>query len=74
MPDNMLILLIVLVAIFLLIILFFGFVYFWERFSSDLDYINHEISRSSGSRKKYWKRERRKLFLSLIPVINRFVK
>lgn len=38
-----------------------------EGFKRHLKYINMEISRTSGSERKYWQKQKRRLFLSLIP-------
>lgn len=35
-------------------------------FSRELDYINREIGRTNGGEQKYWKREKRRLWLSLL--------
>lgn len=38
-----------------------------NKFSCELDYINMEIRRATAERRKYWKRKRRRLWLSLLP-------
>jgi len=38
-------------------------------FSQELNYINSEIMRSEGQELKYWKKQRRRLWLSLIPFV-----
>lgn len=38
-----------------------------ENFKKDLRYLNMEIGRTRGSEKKHWQREKRRLWLSLIP-------
>ena len=37
-----------------------------HKFSRELQYINMEIARTTGSERKYWKKQRRKLWLSLL--------
>ena len=41
------------------------------RFREDLYYINLEIHRSTGEERNYWKREKRRLWLSLLPFYRR---
>lgn len=36
-------------------------------FKDELDYINMEICRTVGDERRYWKKEKKKLWLSLIP-------
>lgn len=38
-------------------------------FSKELKYINCEIERTDGEEQKYWIRQRRRLWLSLIPFV-----
>ena len=38
-----------------------------DDFSQDLKYIKREIRRTRGREQKYWKREKRRLWLSLLP-------
>ena len=40
-------------------------------FSQELDYIKREIIRTSGAEREYWIREKRKLWLSLLPFYRR---
>ena len=40
-------------------------------FKHDLDIYNMEIARTTGAERQYWKRERRRLWLSLIPFVRR---
>ena len=57
------------VAIFFLILLLFGLVTFINDFSSELRYLNNEIGRTTGEERKHWIRQRRRLWLSLIPFV-----
>lgn len=45
----------------------------WKRNAlfRDPDYINREIRRTSGAEQKRWKREKRRLLLSLLPFYRR---
>lgn len=38
-------------------------------FSGELKYLNSEIGRTDGSEKCYWKRQKRRLLLSIIPFV-----
>lgn len=38
-------------------------------FNSELKYLNCEIGRTEGSEQRYWKRQKRRLWLSLIPFV-----
>lgn len=62
-------LLVGIVAIFFLILLLFGLVTFINDFSSELRYLNNEIGRTAGEERKHWIRQRRRLWLSLIPFV-----
>lgn len=68
-PDTELYLLIGIVAAFFLFLLLFGLVSFLNNFSQELKYINGEIKRTDGSERRYWIRQRRRLWLSLIPFV-----
>ncbi len=54
---------------FLLIVLSVGAVAFFNDFSRRLRYLNNEIKRTDGIERRYWIREKRRLWLSLIPFI-----
>ena len=60
----------VIILIFLFLFVFINVVSFFLDFARDLRYINMEIRRSIGSEQRYWKRCRRKLWLSLIPFVH----
>ena len=38
-------------------------------FSRELEYINREIHRTDGAERRHWIRQRRRLWLSLIPFV-----
>ena len=40
-------------------------------FNRELNYINMEIGRTRGEEQRYWKREKRRLWLSLLPFYRR---
>lgn len=68
-PDTGLYWLVGIVAVFFLILLLFGLVSFINDFSSELRYLNSEIGRTTGGERRYWKRQKRRLWLSLIPFV-----
>lgn len=39
----------------------------YDRFCRELDYINMEIGRTIGAERQHWIKEKRRLWLSLIP-------
>ncbi len=45
------------------------FTIYFRDFSYELQKLNGEIKRCHGGEKKYWKRKRRRLWLSLIPFV-----
>ena len=59
-------LVIVLLAAALLLILIFAFMVRLESFREEMDYIDLELQRSSADGKKYWKKKKRQLWLSLL--------
>ena len=42
-----------------------------NEFSHELDYLNREIARTEGAEREHWKREKRHLWLSLLPFCRR---
>ncbi|MBE6761236.1 MAG: hypothetical protein E7551_03025 [Ruminococcaceae bacterium] len=71
MPENntnyiLTIMLLVFGIIVLLVLLVNATIYFKD-FSQELKYIKMEIERSEGSERRYWIRQKRKLWLSLLP-------
>ena len=40
-------------------------------FTHELNYINREIGRTTGGEQRYWKQEKRRLWLSLLPFYRR---
>ena len=68
-PDTGLYWLVGIVAVFFLILLLFGLVSFINDFSQELRYLNSEIRRTDGAERRHWIRQRRRLWLSLIPFV-----
>lgn len=42
-----------------------------KRFRRDLNYMNTEIRRTTGSEREYWKHEKKRLWRSLLPFCRR---
>ena len=59
--------LIIVFVVLMLALLICRIVIRFERLKRKLKYINIEISRTRGSERKYWKKKKRRLWLSLIP-------
>ena len=55
------------IGIFLMIGLLFGLARFLNGFMRELRYLNNEIRRTDGEERRYWMRQKRRLWLSLIP-------
>ena len=68
-PDTELYVLLGIVAVFFFFFLLFGLASFLNDFSHKLKYLNSEIMRTEGSEQRYWIRQRRRLWLSLIPFV-----
>ena len=62
-------LLVGIVVIFLIFISLVAISSYINNFSYELKTINHELNRSTGSKRRYWIRRKRKLWLSLLPFI-----
>lgn len=56
-------------AVLVVILLIIFFVNWLSEFEQELKYINNEINRTEGREKKHWQKQRRRLFLSIIPFI-----
>ena len=69
--DPVLSLFVALAIIFFVIVFLIGLVVKISEFSHELDYINREIGRTTGGEQRYWKREKRRLWLSLLPFYRR---
>lgn len=61
--------LIIVVAILFGLIILVGLAKFFSDFSRELKLINLEIGRTTGGERRYWKRQKRRLWLSLIPFV-----
>lgn len=68
-PETELYWLIGIIAAFFLFLFIFGLVSFFNDFSQELQYLNMEIGRTEGAERRYYIRQRRRLWLSLIPFV-----
>ena len=59
--------LLAIVIAFFAVVLLVGLTIKINDLSHDLDYLNREIARTEGAEREYWKREKRRLWLSLLP-------
>jgi MFS family permease len=57
------------VAVFFLGLIIVGLTSFINDFSLELKYLNTEIGRTEGAERRYYIRQRRKLWLSLLPFV-----
>lgn len=64
------VLLAIVVAFFAVLILV-GLTMKINDFSHELKYLNTEIGRTEGAEREHWKREKRRLWLSLLPFFRR---
>lgn len=61
------------IALLAIVVTFFGIALFValikkiSSFSEELNYTNIEIGRTEGAEREYWKRKKRRLWLSLLP-------
>lgn len=65
--DPVIGVLLVVVVAFFVIVFFIGLIMKINDFTNELNYINREIGRTTGGEQRYWKREKRRLWLSLLP-------
>lgn len=69
--DPVIGVLLVVVVAFFVIVFFIGLIMKINDFTNELNYINREIGRTTGEEQRYWKREKRRLWLSLLPFYRR---
>lgn len=68
-PDSELYLLIGVVVVVFLLPMLIGLVVFINDFSQELRYLKNEIQRTEGAERRHWIRQKRRLWLSLIPFV-----
>ncbi len=69
--DTTTVYLLIILGLFFASIIVISLVIKLNRFSRELSRINMEIKRNTGSQLDYWKREKRLLWLSLLPFYHR---
>ena len=69
--DNFTIALLVIIIVFFAIVFLAGLITKIHNFRQELENLNREIARTDGAERKYWKREKRRLWLSLLPFCRR---
>ncbi len=60
---------ILLAAIFIVLLLVAGSVWYIRGFMKELRYLNSEVKRTHGEERLHWKSQRRRLWLSLFPFV-----
>ena len=68
-PDTESWILVGIIAAIILFGLLVGLCIFINDFSHKLKYLNCEIKRTDGFERRYWKRQKRRFWLSLIPFV-----
>ncbi|MBQ6852122.1 MAG: hypothetical protein IJO04_03740 [Oscillospiraceae bacterium] len=63
--------LLAIVIAFFAVVLLVGLTIKINDFRRNLDYLNREIARTEGAEHEHWKREKRHLWLSLLPFYRR---
>ena len=63
--------LLAIVIAFFAVVLLVGLTIKINDFRRNLDYLNREIARTEGAEHEHWKREKRRLWLSLLPFFRR---
>lgn len=64
------VLLVIMIAFFAVVLFVVLTVKIYD-FKRDLDYLNMEIARTEGEEREHWEREKRRLWLSLLPFFRR---
>lgn len=61
----------IMAAVVLVFLIILKIVLFFNKFYYKLKRINQEIRRTDGTERRHWKREKKRLWLSLIPFYHR---
>ena len=69
--DTFTIALLAIAITFFAVVFLVGLITKLNDFRQELKYLNREIARTDGAERKYWKREKRRLWLSLLPFFRR---
>ena len=68
-PDSELLFLIIVLGVVIVIPALVGLAIFINDFSRELQYLNNEIRRTTGAERRHYIRQKRRLWLSLIPFV-----
>lgn len=67
--DTMFYLLIGIVALVVFAFILVALVLFFTQFSKELKYLNNEIRRTDGIEQSHWIKQKKRLWLSLLPFV-----
>ncbi len=71
--HQIFVLIAILIIIIALIILIAFYINVWIPFANRRNYIKMEISRTTGEKRKYWKRQLKYLYIDHIPLIGKLI-
>ncbi|MBQ3147709.1 MAG: hypothetical protein IJB91_08290 [Oscillospiraceae bacterium] len=69
--DIAIIIILAVIILFVAVLLLVGLAVKLNEFSRERDYIEREIQRTTGAEQRHWKREKRRLWLTLLPFYRR---
>ena len=68
-PNLIIIMLVCIVAAIILFLFLVKLINYFNDFAKELKYLNCEIGRTTGDRLEHFKKQKRRLWLSLIPFV-----
>jgi len=69
--DIAIIIILAVIILFVVVLILVGLAVKLNEFSRERDYIEREIRRTTGAEQRRWKREKRRLWLTLLPFYRR---
>lgn len=69
--DIAIIIILAVIILFVAVLILVGLAVKLNEFSRERDYIEREIRRTTGAEQRHWKREKRRLWLTLLPFYRR---
>lgn len=69
--DIAIIIILAVIILFVAVLILVGLAVKLNEFSRERDYIEREIQRTTGAEQRHWKREKRRLWLTLLPFYRR---
>ena len=69
--DIAIIIILAVIILFVAVLILVGLAVKLNEFSRERDYIEREIRRTTGAEQRRWKREKRRLWLTLLPFYRR---